>query len=180
MKKFIEDVFILLIASLGTSLLAWIGSLIIGNVLPLFVYFLIFAITFVVVTVSGYCYVQWKANKIGHYSFNTLYKILETEYVHETTNAMNWSNREPPKESLLKQFEMFHVILSGGLDYDSPLEDGSYLYSILCPKLYAYGLLSKERVQASTSPVEKYRYELSEDGKKFWARLIEKQINGTQ
>lgn len=134
---------------------------------------------FIIVIVALYLFIKIKNiyfdkrlnTKIGLYTFSELHKILQAEFVTERTLGMEWAIREPVTASLLDQFIGFHVVLSQGVDFNTRLKDGGYIYGILCPKLHGYGLLDKVSKVEEDVGITTHSYSLSENGKLFWATL---------
>lgn len=139
--------------------------------IPLYFFLIAIAVIYLFIKIKSKYFDKKKRVKIGHYTFIELYDILRTEYVHERTVGMSWSFQEPITANLLDQFIGFHPILSQGVDFNTRLQDGGYVYGILCPKFHGYGLLDKVSKEEKDVDVTTHSYSLSDNGKLFWATL---------
>ena len=79
--------------------------------------------------------------QMGNYTFKELYNILITETFPVTTMRMQMSGMPAPIDNLLILFRIYYTYLNKGIDFDDNIEDGSYLYSVLSPRLVGYGLV---------------------------------------
>jgi ABC-type multidrug transport system fused ATPase/permease subunit len=120
----------------------------------------------------------WK-EKIGDYTFEELYKILQNQNLPVQTRGMEWANKEAPKEDLLTLFRMYKVYLNMEVTSDAPFGDGGYIYGVLCPKLVSYGIVEKIDYKDSRSGLDMIKYETTEIGHKFY-RLVEKVVYITE
>lgn len=117
--------------------------------------------------------------QVGNYKFKELYEILRNQNYPVGTVGMGYSGRKPPQENLLSLFHTYSPILNRGIDLDSNLDDGGYLYGVLAPKLVGYGLVNKLESKNLEINVMDIKYETSEVGHKFFA-LLEKTIHLNQ
>lgn len=114
--------------------------------------------------------------QVGNYKFKELYKILSNQNYPVGTVGMEHSGIKPPNQDLLKLFHAYSPMLNRGIDLDSHLGDGGYLYGVLAPKLVGYGLVNKLESKNLEINVMDIKYETSEVGHKFFS-LIEKNIH---
>lgn len=192
-KDWSKEIITSLIVALICWLTAFIWSRIQGKTLSETIYkiktflktpFAIPLYYFLVAIVGIYLFIKIKSKyfdkkkrvKIGHFTFIELYDILRIEYVHERTEGMRWSFQQPITANLLDQFIGFHPILSQGVDFNTRLQDGGYVYGILCPKFYGYGLLDKVSKEEKDVDITTHSYSLSDNGKLFWATLNKSSI----
>ncbi len=111
--------------------------------------------------------------QIGNYKFKELYTILKRQTLPVQTTGMQWANRQAPTDDLLHQFCTNKIFLNKGVTMDSPLEDGGYIWSVFCPKMMDYGLVSKTDYIDERTKYSMIKYQITEDGNKFYS-LVEK------
>lgn len=110
--------------------------------------------------------------QMGNYTFKELYNILLTETFPVTTMRMQMSGMPAPEDNLLILFRIYYTILNKGVDFDDNLDDGSYLYSVLSPRLLGYGLVEAYQKPLNDLPDRtEIAYKTSELGHKFHASL---------
>lgn len=110
--------------------------------------------------------------QMGNYTFKELYNILITETFPVETMRMQMSGMPAPKDDLLILFRFYYTYLNKGVDFDDNIQDGSYLYSALAPKLVGYGLVEAYQKPLNDLPGQtKVAYKTSELGHKFHASL---------
>ncbi len=110
--------------------------------------------------------------QIGNYTFKDLYNILLTETFPVKTVGMQMSGMPAPTDSLLFLFRIYYTYLNKGIDFEDNINDGSYLYSVLAPRLVGYGLVEVYQKPLSDLPDQmETAYKTSELGHKFHASL---------
>jgi hypothetical protein len=140
--------------------------------LPIYILLLCLVLLYLFLKIKRTYFDGLRHAKIGEYKFKELYDILKAEFVTERTQGMRYGDRQPPNISLLEQLIVYYTLLSDGVDLETPVGDGGYVYGILCPKLHLYGLLSKTERSSSRGTGQRFQfYQVGEDGKKFWATL---------
>jgi len=108
--------------------------------------------------------------KIGNYRYKELYDILNSHNLPIVNNLMQWSHKEPPKESVLVQFATYISLINTGITAGSHVDQDGYLYGILCPYLLSFGLVTQTELE-STRDFTLYSYRTSENGFKFYSYL---------
>jgi hypothetical protein len=114
--------------------------------------------------------------QVGNYKFKELYQILSSQNLPIGTVGMSFSGRKPPDNDLLTLFHVYSGYFNKGIDLNSNVGDGGYLYGVLAPKLLGYGLLDKIESKNLKIDVIDTKYQTSEVGYKFYA-LLEKSIH---
>lgn len=110
--------------------------------------------------------------QIGNYTFKELYNILITQTFPVATNGMQMSGMPAPTDDLLMLFRVYYTYLNKGVDFDDNIQDGSYLYSVLAPKLLGYGLVEAYQKPLNDLPDRsEVAYKTSGLGHKFHASL---------
>jgi hypothetical protein len=110
--------------------------------------------------------------QMGNYTFKELYNILITETFPVSTMGMQMSGRPAPTDDLLMLFRMYYTYLNKGIDFDSNIHDGGYLYGVLASKLVGYGLVEAYQKPLRDLPDQtQVAYKTSELGHRFHASL---------
>lgn len=110
--------------------------------------------------------------QMGNYTFKELYNILLTETFPVTTMRMQMSGMSALTDDLLILFRIYYTYLNKGVDFDDNIDDGSYLYSVLAPRLVGYGLVEAYQKPLNDLPDQtEVAYKTSELGHKFHASL---------
>ena len=174
---------------LGTAIFAFIKNLSVIDLYNMFLQLLNVKIPlFVILSILGALFLirfllrffktksnsVWK-EKIGDYTFDELYRILQNQNLPVQTRGMEWSKKDAPQEDLLTLFRLYKVYINKGVTSDLPLDDGGYLYGVLCPKLISYGIVEKIDYKDSRTGLDQVKYQTTELGNKFY-RLIEKVV----
>lgn len=85
---------------------------------------------------------------------------------------MQLSGMSAPTDDLLMLFRLYYTYLNKGVDFDDNIDDGSYLYSILAPRLVGFGLVDAYQKPLNDLPDRtEVAYKTSELGHKFHASL---------
>lgn len=112
--------------------------------------------------------------RIGNYSFDELYKILQRQTLEVRTPSMSFSGRPAPKQNLLDQFAAHIIFFNKGVTAQQDIGDGGYTWGVLGPKYVSYGLVDRvEKPNDKLQDVVDVWYFTSELGHKFYS-LLEK------
>jgi hypothetical protein len=113
--------------------------------------------------------------QVGHYTFKELTDIMRSQTLPIRTVGMEISGTRPPDDNLIILFLQYVIWLNAGVTPEYPGNtDGGFGFSVLCPKLAAFGLVDVFEVPDEDLP--NYRntnYRMSELGRKFLS-LIER------
>jgi hypothetical protein len=110
--------------------------------------------------------------QMGNYTFKELHNILLTETFPVTTMRMQMSGMPAPTDDLLMLFRIYYTYLNKGVDFDDNIDDGSYLYSVLAPRLVGFGLVDAYQKPLNNLPERtEVAYKTSELGHKLHASL---------
>lgn len=114
----------------------------------------------------------WK-EEIGDFTFEELYNILRNQNLPIQTNGMRMFGKPAPQENLLIQFCLHKIFLNMGVTMEMKIDDGGYLYGVLCPKMIDFGLVEKIEYKDKNTDTDLIKYQITGMGNKFY-RLIEK------
>jgi hypothetical protein len=111
--------------------------------------------------------------EFGEFTFEELYNILKNQNLPVQTNGMRMFGKYAPQENLLIQFCLHKIFLNMGVTMEMRIEDGGYLYGVLCPKMIDYDLVEKIEYKDKKTNTDLIKYQITEMGNRFY-RLIEK------